>query len=54
MEKSDEKITKMMQKSAQIARKHRKNKVSRSKIRFDTVLKRKIHEKHTKNTKNAL
>ena len=46
--KSDEMFTKMMQKIAQIAPKHRKNNVSRSKIRFETLLKHKIYEKYTK------
>ena len=54
MMKFNENFTKMMQKTAQIAPKARKNEVSRSKMRFETLLKRKIHEKHTKNTKNAL
>ncbi len=54
MMKSDENLTKMMQKSAQIAPKRRKNEVSRSKMRFETVLKRKIPPKHAENTKNAL
>ena len=53
MIKSEEKIAKMMRKNAQIAPKRSKNEVSRSKMRSETVLKRKIHEKHTKNIKNC-
>ena len=53
MMKSEEKITKMMRKNAQIAPKHRENDVSRSKTCFETVLKRKITKKNTKNTKQC-
>ena len=49
MMKFDEIFTKMMEQNAQIDPERRKNKVSRSKMRFETVLKRKIAEKHTKN-----
>ena len=43
----------MIGKNAQIASKHRENEVSRSKTRFETVLKRKIAKKHTKNTQQC-
>ena len=53
MMKFDENFTKMIQKSAQIAPKHRKNEVSRSKMRFEKVLRRKINKKRTKIAKKC-
>ncbi len=39
-----------MRKNAQIASKYKENKVSRSEMRSETSLKRKIYEKHSKIT----